>query len=244
MVGRALVVSLVCAVACGGEPVVSAGPSPPRAESLDAFVSALGTSICRRFIECCAEDQLLTLVGTTDEGECVASLTVAAREQAALALSYDGIVYDAVAGGRCVQDVRALPCPALFEPKAAGIIPCHHVFPGTFPVGHDCGDDSVCSTGKCDEALCVPAPVPPTCGAAQALDDASNTCVPLRGGGEPCGPSAPCGARLACGSEGTCVALLSDGASCASEDQCAGACAPVDDTGLQRACLPGLCQGR
>jgi hypothetical protein len=259
MGARILAVALACAAGCGGRSLVGAEDPPPRspdgggragdvagalAAALEAFYSDLAVATCHRLVECCAAADMLALVGTSDESACAASLTSTARDEAQATLSFDGIGFDSKAAATCLSDVRADACVAVFEPKAAGLIPCHEVFPGTRAVGDACDEDWMCATGRCRRRLCENLPTPPACGAAEAVDPLTNMCVPQRAVGETCGHADPCTPPLVCGGGGTCIAILSDGEACTDDVQCPGACVSFDANAQARACRPILCQGR
>jgi hypothetical protein len=278
---RALVVVVVCALGCGGAPLVNGGRATSRArdagddatgldagtdaagtdatsgdtsadagdegavlgEELDVFSSALGVAICHRFVECCSIADMQALTGTSDEAACAADLTVGARNAALIELSFGGVAFDPAASERCVHEVRASSCAAVFEGKSGALIPCHDVFPGIQRLGQRCDDDTMCVSHDCVLRACVERPASPTCLASETVDSVTNICVALRGPGEACGDARPCAAPLVCGGAGTCGVRPAEGEPCTSDDQCVGACGFTVD-GVTRACRPALCQGR
>jgi hypothetical protein len=264
----ALVVVVACALGCGGAPLVSGGRATSRSpdagadaasldagtedasddgaalsEALDVFSSNLGVAICRRFVECCSSAEMLALTGTSDEAACAADLTGAAREAAQIELSFGGVAFDPEASERCVREVRASSCAAVFEGKSGALIPCHDVFPGIQRLGQSCDDDKMCVSHDCVQRACVEKPASPTCLATEAVDAVTNTCVALHVVGEACGDAGPCRAPLVCGGGGTCIVRPAEGETCTNDEQCVGACGFTAD-GATRACRPALCQGR
>jgi hypothetical protein len=168
------------------------------------------------------------------------------------------VAYDGKAARRCLDEMKATPCAAVFNhPEVNVVAPsCDQVAPGTGKLGAPCGGfDMFCESANCvlESSTCgPPRGCSIACDAGQYCDEGAGRCMPVKADGAHCSFNLECGPPSVCRMD-ACGAPLADGASCSANTDCAtgtcvwGICGPLLPNGgscsFDEDCASGACVG-
>jgi hypothetical protein len=235
---RRVVAAIVTAAAALVAGCESSSNAPRPIPTLEDFPAEFARRYCRRVYDCCRPEDRSVASPGTDEEMCTAGMTEVARENGTLLMSFGGIAYIPLAGRRCLEVLEEGACGDVFDPSGGSLIACQDVFAGTRPLGAACEEGQQCESATCSGVMCIAAPM---CG-PDRVTDAAQHCGRRVGLGERCSFSAQCPEGAACVAN-ACKMRDALGTPCTFIDDCAGACAPVGDSGVN-ACRAGFCLGQ
>lgn len=214
-----LAVTTWFAAGCGG----GDGISP------DQLAGEMGSAMCARFAECCtAEEFMEETLGAEDETECrqlftglFGALVTPVLEDS---IASGRVVYHADRMGDCLDLMRSLSCTELNElEEDVWLVGCQDPFEGQVAIGGECANDWDCVSEYCS---------------GDSTDFEGNVtfgaCANAPAIGQPCDDFECAGGAYCDG--GTCQALLSDGATCSSGDDCASGGCDGNVCGPQTTC--------
>jgi len=226
---------LVLLVACGG--TSSGGGDDTQGLSVNDYSEQEVDAYCAKAFQCCSASDRAALFADTngqvsDQASCSSYYRTLyerfASNELHTAIGAGRIVYDSNAGTACLAATAALTC-AVFA-RTAGKDDCSTPIIGQVPDTEACNFDEECASGYCEGDIELPIPM-------------QGVCKELPGQGAPC-PEDACAAGVQC-ANGTCEALLPDGASCTEGVQCTNqGCNGADTAGGAGTCgTPTACIG-
>ena len=147
------------------------------------------------------------------------------------------VIYDSTAAAACGQSVRNAGCGDFLSEGFASAEACDQVFQGTIEEGGTCWIDEQCVSEECELSDCAMACCQGSCVASAPEAAIGEDCL----SGQSCVSGAHCDFDM-----GTCVADLSEGASCAGDNECASSLDCIASTcqappGEGEACLDFQC---
>ena len=168
------------------------------------------------------------------------------------------VAYNGKAARRCLDEMKATPCIALFNHPEVNVSwpSCDQVAPGTGQLGAPCGGfDMFCESANCVSATSTcgpPRACSTSCDGGQYCDEDAGRCTPVKTDGAFCSRNSECATPSVCRTN-ECGAQLADGAPCYANSDCAtGTCAgricgPLLPNGvscaLDKDCASGACVG-
>ena len=193
----------------------------------EQFYKDVAGLACDTYYRCCPNG----INGTDPLGgraNCVSTVVSFAGETTGEAINAGKAVYDAAAGGRCLNIVRqrlstaqcgGAPLPDLEDDPA--FADCKNVFVGQVPEGESCiisGEPGGITTSS--DIVCAPGL---GCFSAPDAEFGEPTCNPIAAAGGACSETDGCEAGLYCpfsGGDRVCTAQKADGTECQSGDEC------------------------
>ena len=225
---RAASAALAAAVALGGP--AGCGQEEDPAGTLGGFYSMVQQHECRLALECCTELELGEITGDSmaqvrDCAENLQDVSVPVEMTYGPSLDRGWAVFDSAVALACLDALQAATCEQVGLPgrhARSGV--CEDpLIPQQGP-GDPCRLGLECTTGYCERGP----------GATEGL------CVPPPGEGEACRND--CAEGYYCASDGTCVAVLADGASCWSDLECGSLTCVQPAVGAATVCAT-ICDG-